>query len=134
MATIDEMDDSWNYQNLQQDDAWGYSLGVQQGEAWQAELQQSGGVYAWETVTMSDGTKAENAVALPAMADINQLARLGVDIAKIYQAANGQRVTYRPIQTAQGVQYQRQMAPGGLLSDPVMLALLAGGAFLLMKG
>lgn len=132
--TIDEMDENWLWQNFQESEAWGYSLGVEQGEALQRELAQSGGVYAWETVTMPDGTQAQNAVALPAMADINQLAQLGVNIAKIYRTATGQDVRYVPVNTAQGVRYQRDMTPGSLFQDPLMLALMAGGAYLLLKG
>lgn len=128
--TIDEMDDSWNYQNLQNDESWGYSLGLEQGEQAAAT---AAAPYTWIT-KVENGQAVQDAVPLPAMADITQLARLGLDIAKVYQAANGSQVRYIPVQTANGIQYQRNMTPGSILNDPMMLALLAGGAFLLMKG
>ena len=60
--------------------------------------------------------------------DLATLTRFGVDIAKIYTAANGQKVQYRPVQTATGTRYQLQPAGmGGLFSNPMVL----GGAALL---
>lgn len=96
--------------------------------------QSAAGGYVWTSYTDPvSGQVVQETVPAPASGSMADLARLGVDIAKIYTAANGQQVKYVPVNTATGTVYKQQVM-GGMLSDPLMLAGIGIAAFLLLKG
>ncbi len=80
-----------------------------------------------------DASGVYDAIPAPSSGSLAELAQLGIDIAKVYIAANGQQVKYVPVQTAAGTKYQQQATGGGLLSNPAVLVGLAALAFVALK-
>lgn len=77
-----------------------------------------------------DAAGVYNAMPAPQSGSLAELAQLGIDIAKVYIAANGQQVKYVPVQTALGTKYQQQAV--GM--NPMLLLGVGVLAFLALKG
>ena len=75
-----------------------------------------------------------DAIAAPTSASLSELAQLGIDVAKIYVAANGQPVRYTAQQTATGTRYVQKPVSAGLFDNPMLLAGIGILAYLALKG